>query len=804
METMPAYPVSVEHIPEDLRRRPAWIVWSWGERGGKRTKIPKHHATGACLDATVPTNGAAFETVVGHVGRFDGIGVLLGADPAGQGPTLAGVDLDDCRDPATGEIHPAAQAIISQLGSYAEVSPSQTGVKVLLYADLGSAEGRRKNGQPWGGDIEIYWGKRFFTVTGQHLEGTPTEVAHRQAELEALHQGAFGDAGGEPGPQVATALGPTLPTDDEQRLRAAFSAVNGDETRRLFNEPGAAGNSEGDAALCGKLAFYSDGDAACLERLLRASRRVRDKWDDRRDGETWLARECRQSLERHTGGFWVPRRTATDTAAADPRTAEGATAGAGAARQAASLLAFHQTNAGDGELFAHLFGARLRFDWRRERWLRFTGHLWEPASGAVLTHQAKLAARRRYAAACRLDDDAARKWAYGGESKARVEGALFFAKATAPIADQGDGWDADAMLLGCPNGVVDLTTATLRAGRPEDKLTLRCGVPFDPEAECPRWLAFLREVFADDDALLDFVWRAVGYSLTGRMDAQCFFMLHGRGSNGKSVFVNALRNVLGDYGADTPFSTFEAHHRASIPADLAALMGKRMVTAAETSENARLNEARIKAWTGGDPVTCRFMRENFFTYQPTGKLWLCVNHRPQVADDSEGFWRRVRLVPFERQFLGPDCDAQLPQKLLAEAPGILRWAVQGAALYAAAGLQAPPRVVAASNEWREAADPVAEFLGSCCVVDAEAREFGGALYERFRAYAKAQGATDRDILTVQVFGRRMGDRFASRRTNKGRRYEGVRVRTEDEEAAEAALAATDSRAGVTDKPSLCH
>lgn len=191
------------------------------------------------------------------------------------------------------------------------------------------------------------------------------------------------------------------------------------------------------------------------------------------------------------------------------------------------------------------------------------------------------------------------------------------------------------------------------------------------------------------------------------MRERCFFVLYGTGSNGKSVLLAQVRNALGDLAADTPFTTFELTARTSIPADIAALEGRRFVTASETSEHCRLNEARLKAWTGGDPLTARLLHENFRTFQPVGKIWLCTNHRPQVEDDSDGFWQRVRLILFRRQFR-PDEEPDLQDKLNREAAGVIRWIVQGACLWHKGGLRSPDSVLAASDDWRAEADRIRE------------------------------------------------------------------------------------------------
>ena len=176
--------------------------------------------------------------------------------------------------------------------------------------------------------------------------------------------------------------------------------------------------------------------------------------------------------------------------------------------------------------------------------------------------------------------------------------------------------------MGVQNGVVDLRTGTLRDGKPEDNITMSTGVKFDPAAQCPLWRRTLQGIFEDDDELIDWLWRYCGYSITGLAKEQTIIMGHGEGGNGKGVVAGGLRKIMGDYAYDAPFSTFEMNYRASIPNDIAALEHKRIVTSSETNDGTRLNEARLKAISHGDPVTARYLHAEFFTYEPECKIFL--------------------------------------------------------------------------------------------------------------------------------------------------------------------------------------
>lgn len=445
---------------------------------------------------------------------------------------------------------------------------------------------------------------------------------------------------------------------------------------------------------------------------------------------------------------------------------------------AAPYDGFPLTEAGDAEFFAEVHGHRLRFDHRQGRWLIFDDHRWSSNTSGRINPLALDSMRLRQQAAFDVSDPKERtkhmEWALRGESSARMRHLLQIATSLEPISDAGDGWDRDPWLMGVPNGTLDLRTGMLRAGSPADLITMCAGVAYDPAATCPRWRQLFREVFDGDVELIWYVQRALGYSLVGDTREQCLFMTWGTGANGKSTLMSTVFHVLGDYAADLPFSALELQERTSIPNDIAKLVGKRFVTSAETNRGSRLNVGRVKALTGCDALTARFLHHEFFTFQPVAKFWLATNHKPIVTDSTHGYWRRVRLIPFTRRFEGKSDNKGLREELTQEAAGILTWLVEGCIAWQAEGLIVPAAVRAATETYRAESDSLRSFLEDRCIQGKELRSPARPIFLAYQMWVRHR--PDRAMNQTE-FGTEMKSRFEHQTRRNTVTYLGVALRS---------------------------
>lgn len=409
--------------------------------------------------------------------------------------------------------------------------------------------------------------------------------------------------------------------------------------------------------------------------------------------------------------------------------------------------------------FTAKYGATLRYDRDRGRWYEWDGFRWQQDDLDRAFHYTRTLARELG----------------GGERtlcKAGVaRGVEAFARADPVHAVNSSTWDADPMLLGTPGGTVDLRTGLLRPADPHDFITKQTAVT--PDAGEPvRWLRFLDESLAGDDELIEFIRRWCGYCLTGETSAHALVFAFGPGGNGKSVFLNTMAAIIGDYATVAAMDTFTASRNERHPTELAMLQGARLVTSSETEEGRKWADAKVKALTGGDPISARFMRQDHFTFRPQFKLMIAGNHLPQLSNVDDAMRRRLNLVPFVNRPARK--DEELMDKLKAEHGQILRWAVEGCLAWRKGGLARPEAVNAATDSYFEEQDLFGQWIDDRCIVDPGKWELPAKLYQSWCSYAKEAGDEPGPIKTMKPRLERRG--FRSAKTSGMRVYRGLALR----------------------------
>ena len=369
----------------------------------------------------------------------------------------------------------------------------------------------------------------------------------------------------------------------------------------------------------------------------------------------------------------------------------------------------------------------LRYVAKWGSWLLWDGARWR-FEDTYRAFDFARAVARDFANACNKDGGA-KKIASAG-TVAAIEK---LARADRRHAMTVDDWDKDSWVLNTPTGIVDLQTGNMLPHDPERYITKVTAT--SPGGACPRWLQFLDEITGKDKELRLFLQRVAGYSLTGSTKEHALFFAYGTGGNGKGVFLNTLSAILADYAAVAPMEAFLATNVERHPTDLAGLRGARLVTSQETEEGRRWAESKIKALTGGDPITARFMRQDFFTYQPAFKLVIAGNHKPALRGVDEAIRRRFHLIPFVVTFADPDRD--LPEKLKAEWPGILQWMIAGCLAWQRDGLNPPAIVRSATETYLSEEDALAKWIEDCCVTGSQQWCASAELWPSWQRWAAA-------------------------------------------------------------------
>lgn len=443
-------------------------------------------------------------------------------------------------------------------------------------------------------------------------------------------------------------------------------------------------------------------------------------------------------------------------------------------------LTEHLTDLGNARRFVQQHEDLVRCaTGRRSRiWYSWDGPRWIPDATGAIERLGKNTVRSLYREAAQLTETDARdgllKHAAKSEAAPRVKALLELAATEPELALTADAFDANPWYLNLNNGTLDLETGKLHQHRRADLITKLAPVDWDPKAKAPRWLQFISEITDGDKELQDYLQRIIGYGATGDVREECLFFCYGQGGNGKSKFFEAIRAVLGDYAQQSDFSTFMERHGDGPRNDLARMRGARFVTASEASGDRPFDGRILKQLTGGDTITARKLYEELFEFKPQHKLFLAANHKPVVKEQSEAFWRRLRLIPFTVTFSHARRDDKLLPKLLAERSGILQWIARGCLEWQRNGLGLPSIIRKATKIYKEENDVLGEFLASSCVLDPGAWASTTELFRTFNDWWLGARGT-RTPVSVAWFSRLLSERIelTSTRRNGIRGWRGI-------------------------------
>lgn len=427
--------------------------------------------------------------------------------------------------------------------------------------------------------------------------------------------------------------------------------------------------------------------------------------------------------------------------------------------QAGQGKIYNTTDMGNAERFADKFGDRVRYCSKLGKegvWLIWDGARWQIDEKLKIHRMAKEIVPDIYLdsqnAGLQADKIRLFKWALQTEGLATRNNMVKDARPALSVAV--DELDTHAWLLNVQNGTIDLRTGKLRPHEQNDYLTKMLAIDYDEQADCPTWIDFINTSQWDKAEMIEYLQKAVGYSLTGDTGEKCMFILHGPKDTGKSTFVETMQMLLSEYAIKIQTQTLMWRREKQQSNDIAILKGARFVHASEAEEHERLAEAQIKEMTGGDTITCRFLHAEFFQFQPEFKLWLSTNHKPKASND-EALWGRLKLIPFTYRITDDQKDRKLKQKLKAELPGILKWAIDGCLKWQQDGLKDPQIVSSATGNYRSQMDTIGDFIKDCCELHPDHEEMAGALYAAYKAWCVDVGERTE---SKRAFGLKLLDR----------------------------------------------
>jgi putative DNA primase/helicase len=777
--------VNLATIPPEMVHERRWVVWKLETRQGQRTKVP-YQSLGPSTRAssTDPKTWSDFDTAHAAVedGKADGFGFVLGGG-------YAGVDLDACRDPETGAMTAEAQAIIHALSSYTEISPSGTGVHILLRGRL-LPGGRRQ------GHVEIYADGRYFTVTGQHVEGTPTTLEARTADLAALYDRLFGTSGSNdhrPGPRPVA----TIADDDAVLLERACGASNGAKFSALWagDRTAYASASEADLALCRLLAFWTRGDVGRIDRLVRRSGLFRPKWDERRGTQTYGALTIGKAMagcrEFYTGAGPAPIATPNEHTSRPTSTHETARV-----TPPEPLM----LSPADPLPSARAFVAR---SYVVDGLLALRHH-----AGLFYAHQPDIGAYHdldeatmRAALYLFLEDAQWRTESKGQQpptlnafkpTRSKVENVLDALRAVcnlpascAPPCWLQDNPGLDPFeVVACHNGLLHIPTRQVLPPTPAFFTLHGLDFAVDPYAPPPvHWLRFLDELWPADQASRDTLQEWIGYCLTPRTHLQKICLLVGPKRSGKSTIGRVTRRLLGERHVSGPTLS-----NISEQFGLSILIGKSVAIIADARISGRTDTGvlteRLLSISGEDTLSIprKFLPD--WNGKLTTRFLLMTNELPRIEDASGALASRFLVLTLRESFYGRE-DHGLFDRFLPELPGILNWALEGwDRLYARGRFVQPPSAAALVQEFEDLGSPIGAFVRERCDVGQGHSVPKDRLFQAWKTWCAENGREHPG--TVQTFGRNLravlpglGESQPRVLGARVRYYEGIRPRDGD-------------------------
>ena len=757
-----------EAIPEELKELTQWCCFKLQPRGEKMTKIPVDANTGGLGKSNDESTWADFDTALDAIEKYklDGLGFYF-KEP------YFGIDIDDVHE----EIERYKQddhddnivsEFIEMMSSYAEYSVSGNGIHIIVKGDLPEG-GRRK------GNVEMYDSGRFFVMTGNSASSYSRITEDDYGKIGYLHNKYIAKSDVSERPKNNTSSSGNNISESDI-IRIASNSKNGVRFK-LFMDGGWEqfydSQSEADMAFCNDLAFWTSRDLSKMDGIFRASSLYREKWDRKQNQSTYGMETLNKAISDCSNVFSPQERDDDfNLYILDDNT------------KPVERKYFSYDDTGNASRFKDNYGEFVRFSYIRKSWYYYNGKIWIiDQLGKIKTLADKTIERMKdetiYIPEGADEEEMQKIFSKHLKATRSSRGKTNMLKESEHLLPiQPSAFDNDKHLFNVQNGYLDLNKGTLQEHDKEKFFTKISNIEFTDKADCPMWIEFLNTIFDNDQGLINYIQRAVGYSLSGSTEEQMMFILHGNGRNGKSVFLDIITELFGNYSTNIQPQTIMVKQQSNnANPDVAKLAGARLVTTTEPNEGVRLDEGLVKQLTGGDKVTARFLYEDEFEFLPQFKLWMATNHKPIIRGTDDGIWRRMAIVPFTVQIPEHKVDKRLTLKLKREINAILNWAVEGYLLWRSTGLQEPQSIKDQRKEYRGEMDTLEAFVDECCIRETDSTVTAKALYQIYRDWASEN---NQYLMSNTKFGREMGKKFEKHKTASSINYKGITLSEEYE------------------------
>ena len=744
-------------FPADLKKTKQFVCWVGAD------KIPRNPHTGNNAQSNNPDTWGSFEEAINACEKynFDGIGFMFAAP-------YFGVDLDHCIDNVD-----FVDEFVETLQSYAEISKSKTGIHIICKGKL--PDGARKRG-----GVEMYSGGRYFVCTGNIFNTAYNKVVDCTESIKVLHSKYLPTNV----PKADVYRQPVeIDLDDAEIIDKARGCKTGYAFSKLYDDGDWAGlgfpsQSEADLALCNMLAFWTARNAAQMDRIFRASGLMRPKWDKKRGVDTYgnitIGKACAACND-----VYEPHKYNDDTTLAIAFFRDGKIS-----VKSDEKKSYDMTDTGNAQRLYDRFGKSIKYSYNRKKWYFWTGQQWIlDEMGEVKKLADEICEDLKREAWNMQDEDSQEqmfKFAKATANTTRKEALVKECQHLYDIPAAPEDFDRNIDFLNVQNGIINLRNGELFSHDANFMMTKICNCEYDVQRGKPkRWLQFLDEITDGDKELQEYVQRCIGYSISGSNQEQCAYFLYGMGNNGKSTFLDTMRDMLGSYASTAQPDTFMLQSRlgssgGGANSDIARLKSARFVMSEEPTEGIRLNEGLLKQLTGGSKVTCRFLYGDEFEYTPEFKIWIATNHKPVIRGTDFGIWRRIKLIPFEVNIPDDKVDKNLKYKLRAEFPQILAWAVEGCMKWQQDGLKEPECVLEATKEYKQEMDLIAGFIEQCVMIDYSASAIMAA--DLFGIYSKWAKQNNEYEMSSKKFFMEVAKKLPEKgRNSKGIYYGKIRL-----------------------------